>query len=490
MEIEVRRNKVVRVGNKLFLVLIIFFLGAVFIILNYAIPPFQNPDEPMHFYAIMASLKGEDKASEIEKEIINFMDKHNWWRFLGLGRPTVLPSRLNEISFLTQNYPLPDIRARLNNLVFYHKMASTGLKVIGGESFSLKRVYFILRFVSAFFALLSLFLIYFVWKKINPLVLKKINFFIDSDFFLNIIPVLLVAFIPQFLIISIAVSPDAFCLFLGSVFFASAFHLALGLRPWVNLILMVLISLIGFFTDRSLFFLLVMLLLCLPLGLRRADFKRSIVMAIGSIFLIMVVIYVSVLIFPLLMENSFNLLRTATQSGLAAVKQLFSFEPFSRQFILQLVDSFLICFGWMSFKVGSLAYWIWRLIILIVAASLFLFAIKRIIKLKSDFKINLVLLKIVFISITGLMVQVIGIFAYYGRVGSLPQGRYLFPAILPLALLLVIGLGNFFSLFWKRTAIVGFSLILMVEFFFLNYVLLAQIIPVFHLMIKSPYPGF
>jgi hypothetical protein len=467
----------------------IFFVSSLFI-LNYALPPFQNPDEPMHFTAIMIDLKGEDRAQEVEKEVLAYMDRHNWWRLVGLGRPAELPSKLIEVSFLTHNYPLQDLRVLLNRLLFYHKSMAAWLDLMGGKEMSLKRAYYFLRLTSAFFAFVSLCPIFFVWRRIGPLLFPKYQFDelsgqnLSFSFFLTL-PVLMTAFLPQFLILSLAVTPDAFCLFLGCIFFASAINLFLGSKKILNAVVLSFVALIGLFTDRSVFLFLLLVFLCLLMSLKIKNLKQSLMIFIGVAFLILSGLYVLIYFFPQLIENSFSLMATALKGGVEAIRQLFSFHAFARHFLLLLADSFLIRFGWMTFGVAKPVYLIWKFLILISAAGLIIFfgGIVKMAKGRS------VLIKIVFLSLAALAIQIVAIYAYYGRLGSLPQGRYLFPLILPLILLLILGLNTFFSLIKRRFALAGLIIILILEFTLFNYVLWRNIIPVFHLTIQSPHPG-
>jgi hypothetical protein len=83
MTIKINRPKIRRV------ILGLFFLLAV-IFLNFVVPPFQNPDEPHHFVAVMIYAVGEAEKAEVGKELIRLMDKHNWWKLTGLGLPVEL----------------------------------------------------------------------------------------------------------------------------------------------------------------------------------------------------------------------------------------------------------------------------------------------------------------------------------------------------------------------------------------------------------------
>lgn len=561
------------------LIPLFLFLAITFILLNYVIPPYQNPDEPMHFVAIMINVKGEGKAALIEKEIISQMDRFSWWRYLGMGRPAELPSKLVDIPFLTQNYVLEDLRARLNNLVVYHWIMTWLLRGLGGRDISLSKAYYYLRFFSALFFMITIFLFARMLPRIasfpsfrgTGLSQKESSFvslqkdaaepaFLEK--FVTLSPLFFMAFLPQVLISSLAVSPDAFCLFLGSAFFVAGFNLIQRIKPGLNLMLVYLIALIGLFTDRSLFIFIFLAGLISLFLINKKNWQKSVPLAVAFIFLGVICLYVLVLLFPFQMESSFFLVKNATSGGLKVVKQLFSLNAFNLQFIQQLADSFLVCFGWMAFRAGKGVYWVWRILIFISLIGL-LIALWRLgwclIRKKKgqrtedvaasaagqthkaqdmdsdfndsrtegsktpageqlleslnnkskninngiDFNIskigvvktltfrqkNIVSLKIILFSLASVALQVMAIYAYYGRVGSLPQGRYLFPLIVPIVLLLVTGWLNYFSLFSERFSKFALILIIILAFVFLNYLIWAEMVPTYHFTIKSPYPG-
>ncbi|MCP2605205.1 hypothetical protein NLC29_03520, partial [Candidatus Aminicenantes bacterium AH-873-B07] len=78
---------------------------------------------------------------------------------------------------------------------------------------------------------------------------------------------------------------------------------------------------------------------------------------------------------------------------------------------------------------------------------------------------------------------------YHGLRNLLPQGRYLFPAILPISLVFIFGIKNLFDLFHRKGGVIALWFFLIFEFIFFNFSLWNYILPVFHMIIKSPYPG-
>ena len=74
-----------------------FFVAAALLFLNVVVPPFQSPDEPHHFAAAVLYARGEAGRDAVESGVIGMMDRANWWRLVGIGRPSPLPGRIAEI---------------------------------------------------------------------------------------------------------------------------------------------------------------------------------------------------------------------------------------------------------------------------------------------------------------------------------------------------------------------------------------------------------
>jgi hypothetical protein len=71
----------------------------------------------------------------------------------------------------------------------------------------------------------------------------------------------------------------------------------------------------------------------------------------------------------------------------------------------------------------------------------------------------------------------------------LPQGRYLFPVVFPIAFIFIMGLKTLFDMFHKKGGQIAIAVFLAFEFIFFNYAVWNYIIPIFHLAVRSPHPG-
>ncbi|MCJ7579166.1 MAG: hypothetical protein MUP98_01360, partial [Candidatus Aminicenantes bacterium] len=92
-------------------------------------------------------------------------------------------------------------------------------------------------------------------------------------------------------------------------------------------------------------------------------------------------------------------------------------------------------------------------------------------------------------SLLAICVQILGLWSFYGTNNIFVQGRHLFPLILPISLLFVTGIKNFFDLFHKKGGLIALSSLVLFEFLFFSYALWAYVVPVFHLMVKGPHTG-
>ena len=107
---------------------IAIFVAGLGLLLNFAIPPFQNPDEPQHFATILRfSREGADEA-KTHMRIIRLMDQNSWFQLLGIRRP-MLPVRLEDVRFLVGYYQVASYRDLMNTFPLYHFLVG---KIVGG----------------------------------------------------------------------------------------------------------------------------------------------------------------------------------------------------------------------------------------------------------------------------------------------------------------------------------------------------------------------
>jgi hypothetical protein len=456
--------------------LILIFYISTGIFLNLVIPPFQNPDEPQHFGLILTYSLGDGKKDYIEKEMFRLMDRNSWWRFVGVGRPPILPDKFIKMDFLN----FPDFRAIVGNTVLYHYLLGKIQNVFIKGKIILS--YYFCRLISILLMISSIFLIYSSLRKISSITTSPI--FLSS--FLSIL------FLPQLMIISVSVNPDSLSFFLSALFFFAFFSLITEKFNIRYFVLLFLAADLGLFTDKSIFFLVIMLILSPFFWIRKKnlqhDFRLAFIFFLVSLLLISWIAWY----FPTQFYNSLSILKSSALDNLSGIGKLFSIDDFSKNYFLFLSDSFFLKFGWMAFSANKIFYYLLRILILLSFVGLIIylgkysyFKVKKI-----DYSLsNPLLLKLVLFSIFAISFQILGIWMLWGSKNILPQGRYLFPTIIPIVFLFWLGIDNLFSIFHRQAARVAMCALVIGEFLFLNYAIWNDIIPVFHLTIKAPHAG-
>lgn len=389
---------------------------------------------------------------------------------------------MSEIGFLVDYQTQWSVAGRLQGIVVYHFLMGRLIGFFIRDSVS--GAYYAGRIISFLLFMGSLFIFYLTFLKLRAF--KKIE----------IPPLLLgflfVLFLPQFLISSVSVHPDALSIFLGALFFFAAYPLLLGQQKILRFLFLIFAAGAGFLTDRSTFFLVLMTLLVPFFLLQRKEYKKNVVFGLAFVVLFLMLGSVLIQIFPLQVENSFNRIKGAAERGVPAIPRLFSFDALSRQFMLTATDSFFFRFGWLAFGAGRGIYYAWRLFVLLAGGGLIIyggkFIFSRLKKSLTDFGSSGEL-KLLLFSGIAVSIQLCGLWIFYGINGSLAQGRHLFPLILPLSLLFTVGLKNFFDLFHRKGGLAILSVFVLFEFLFFGFAVWNYIVPVFHLTVQGPHAG-
>jgi hypothetical protein len=466
-----RRNLRVKAQMKLSWVIIFFF--ALEILLIFIIPPFQNPDEPQHFGAILTYTLGNDNKEFIEREIIKIMDENSWWRFVGLGRPSSLPGNFLQTDFLR----FDDFKATFGNIILYHFLLGKIQKLFIKDNIILS--YYFCRFISVLFLLISLYLAYLIFKK---------AFHINSSLF----GVLFIFLLPQLGIIMTGVSSDALSLLLTCLFFFASFSLIIGNLKIGYFLLLFLSAAASLLTDRSILFAMPLTALVPLFLLKRKDYKTNLIIIIGFFFALTLFIMLLWKTFPVQFNNSLNIIKMHYRTNIQKILSLAFLNEFNRQSSSVLADSFLLKFGWMAFNAHKIFYYIWRIIMSLSFLGIVIYFIRYIYsraKNIQDLFLNSKILKLILFSLIFISVQILNIWIISSPQINWAQGRYLFPVIIPIAFLFMLGLKTFFDMFHKRAGGIAISIFVVLEFLFLSYVIWNYVLPVFHLTIKSPHPG-
>ncbi len=479
------------------------FLAAAFLILNFIVPPFQNPDEPHHFAAAVINARGEGARAVVESGVLRMMDKANWWRLVGIGRPAKLPARLSDIAFLMEGSNSDDFRTRLSRFELWHRLAGRLMRPFAGAS--LEAQYYMCRAASSLF-MFGAFL--FLWKAFGILA-AAYGRAVRWGFALVLV-------LPQFLLAATAVSPDAFVIFICAAFFYGAAALiaggsgmgntdkARGPVGWVRAgqtILVVFLPVIAVLTDRSAFVLVPLAALTAFLVIRKEN-ARIVVPGIlaGGIAAILAVYFIAVR-YPLEAERIVESAAYVVKGKGLIFPGLLGFSEFAGKFWVFIADGFLLKFGWLDFGAPAWVYWVWRFLLAAAAFGL----VVRLVKWAKarmnpepigvpdeaetpaeDARFRARWLVLAFASIG---IQAFGTWGFYGGNGQFGQGRYFFPVVAPVAFLLAWGLSEFGEFIKKGAGRKILAGTVLAEVLLLTFAIWVWMAPVFHLILRGPHPG-
>jgi len=96
-------------------------------------------------------------------------------------------------------------------------------------------------------------------------------------------------------------------------------------------------------------------------------------------------------------------------------------------------------------------------------------------------------IKILLLSLLAIIAQILGLWSFYGTSDILVQGRHLFPLIVPIAVVFIIGVKSFFDMFHKKGGEIAVVAFFLFAFLFFNFALWNYIVPIFHLTLKGPH---
>jgi len=260
-----------------YLFLLFVFVQGIFYL--FLIPPWQSPDETHHFgYGALLSkdIKLSFKSyKNIDKKIIDSMASFHAWKYQNIPRPYPLPNKYSEVGFFGGPGGLVALswRAPLYYVISSFIIRETQISGVLNQ-------FYLIR---GFSFLLFLFTIYFTY--LSSRILFKDNFLYCLS------AVSLVAFLPQFLIISTSVNPISVAIFLETILI---YLVLLSLHKEKKLLIVLLAPLIitfGLSNHRSALFMippfLVLLLIYLILSLK----NRKKLLKFFIIFVIIIITF-------------------------------------------------------------------------------------------------------------------------------------------------------------------------------------------------------
>jgi hypothetical protein len=451
-------------------------LGA--LAMGLAVPPFQFPDEPHHFAAVLIQAWGEDKRDLAEIETLRLMDRFDWWRLTGLGRPAVLPGRISEVKFLMADSRSDDFRDRIQGFVLYHEIAGRALALTGVRN--PLAAYFLLRFLSIAFTVGGL----------AFLALALRTFVRSWDAELRWVLAFAV-FLPQLSFAAAGVAPDAFVFLLGAAFLWAAVEIIASKASLARVIVLVAAAGLGFLSDRSAFVFGALLVLLPFFAIRRVNVSKFVGGTLLALVALILFAYVLALKFPLQFESGVRALESVGASFRRAIPRLGAFGPFERGFWLQLVDTSFLRFGWMHFAPPRAFVWVWRLVWLAGAGGLVVGAadfVRRRVRGRET-ENDAVRRRLILFSLAALFIQAFGLWTFYGSAHIMPQGRYLFPVLPAVLALMAAGVRRLGDAIRPGAGPRALPVLAVFLIFAWVFAFWGIVVPVFRMTVASPYPG-
>ena len=243
--------------------------------------------------------------------------------------------------------------------------------------------------------------------------------------------------------------------------------------------------------------------------INKKNYQKVIVLTLLAAIAVILLVYFTALAFPLRMEKEFIFARGNLFRTLSSLKSAssFAFSEFNRDFLLKMADSFFLRFGWSAFvparpfilpgeSLSGLA--------IVGLGIFFLRGLYQRIKKRltegeptaspmseSNSEAKPPAGRLIAFATVAVLFQIFAVRVVASPENTYAQGRYLFPLLAPVALLVMLGTRNFFDVFGEKAkaGIKAVSIVIILEFMFLTYALWNYVFPVFHLTLKSPHPG-
>ncbi len=428
----------------------------------YLVPPWQGPDEPRHMEYILLMAEGAEPgtpaAAAIQARIISSMEEHRFWQygyFINPYDPENPPRTLDDIwpGFAHETHQPPLYYWLVGRLVRW-----SGLGNIAAQ----------LRLVRWLSALLGAGIVVAAWLAGRTLIPNQPGFAAGTALF--------IAGLPMFAFIHAAANNDN----LAAFFSAGVFLFGAGaLRErltWGRVLGMLVCALLALLTKRTGFiapaaFALISLGSLWP---ERAG-RRLTAWALGTLTGVLLAAGAA-LLWPAGREllaagwRFFHLpqdmveLLTSGRYGEALLRTPYLY--YSRL----IFESFWARFGWLNVRLAEG----WYFVLLAVCGAAGAGLLKGLHHQPPEGYLRRALIVYLLIAVAAFLLIMAKEVLYLSyRFGVVPQGRYLFPAVIPLATLFVWGLREWVPAAWRRTAgwAGGLALLLFDALCLMGYVL-------------------
>lgn len=411
------------------------------------IPPWQAPDEFRHFeYARLIAehkrpVTSADLSPQLEEEIIASLSKFDYWRF-GYSTfpfdPSNPPRRFAE-------FVAPVVAHSIYQPPLYYLLGASVIFPLLGEDVALQM--YALRFASLLLGTLTVIIAFLAAGEIFP-----------DDIFLKVAIPAFIALLPMHAFIAASVNSEVLAEFVTSLLFLLLVRALIKGWSWPEITLVPVLAIFAWYTKRTALVVFPLVLATLPLwwASRRQKVERRWLLGIpgGLAAAIAVLIIAAASLRPLLTRLSPQAI-----GYLVWPEDIFAFildrgrlSPEALglygEFLRTLLESFWARFGWMNVRLGDGWYLSIAIFCLLSLAGLVLFGVKVFWgrnKLSPSQVAALLLLLLGVLLQLGIVV--VGQLSIRETIvpGTLPQGRYLFPVIVPIATLFMLGLRELVS---------------------------------------------
>jgi hypothetical protein len=444
--------------DKRILIVVLLMTGVVMgLVQVFLIPPFQDPDEIQHFLYSAAYAYTAQQMETTAARLLELLKEYKWFHFVGIGPGWENIKKISDISFVFHFDPDRKSARR----TFFHFLYGKILK-ISGITDVLTAFYF-LRVVSTFFFIVVLFLISWFFRTYFP---QKWEYY-------------LVGFILvfQLLVIMNSVNYDVFMVLFGSIFFIFAYQYVQWEKK-THLAVLLIAAAVAALTKLAgiMFFVYLFILICMTV---KWDWRR-----VKNFFFILLMVVLGFCwmnyLFPGRFFNLYSVIFGIWQdvigSPAAAGERVLRLSLFD-----SMADSFYFHIGWMGFKLSGFWYLVLKIFLLFSMIGVFSGLFLKRMKIQGLEK------KWLIYSLIVCVLHTFSIWLYYGSRQTV-QGRYLYPVIIPVIILVYTGLQYFQQWFrWKRDYLVIIYLLFQLV---LVVFAVTRIISVFYLEMASPHPGF
>ncbi len=319
--------------------------------------------------------------------------------------------------------------------------------------------FFILRLISIFLSLAVIVVSYFISKEI-----------FGENHFMNYLTPVFLLFQPMFVHIGSMINPDNLANLFYAVFILFSIRIIKGKFNWLTFFGLILVILLGIFTKQTTFISLLVVLFVPVLFLINKVGKKWTSLYILVVFLGILLITLPLLFdfLPKFTEREINFIQFQNRLKIQNLINAFFFhyQPTSRAFM-----SFWARFGPVKIKINDVLYQLLYILLNFSLAGFIVYMIKQLSeKGKANFQ-RFVLLMFLLINIIASVYAVILSTEVY------PQGRWIFPVITGVAVVIMVGFAYLFFFRQKKVLLVLYSII---SFLFVNISLIKYIIPEYY----------